>query len=91
MTHAQFFGVPEGEFKVVINKLESVIEKSNKTLDDLGNEIDSGGMVSEYSFVEKEYTDKNTTPLSITIKKGDNAEDFECGKAVRVLLRTAVP
>jgi hypothetical protein len=92
VTHGQFHGVPIGEYAVIVLKEENVQEKSNrKTYDDLGNEINAGGMISTYTHVEKEYTDAKTTPLKITIVKGKNDQDFDCGKTTRVLLRTVAP
>ncbi|MDR0870452.1 MAG: hypothetical protein LBN39_06625 [Planctomycetaceae bacterium] len=92
MTHGQFSGAPEGDYAVVISKEVTEQAKSGqKQLDDLGNEIDTGGMISSYSLVEKEYTAADTTPLKITVGKTAVQQEFECGKPVRILLRQAAP
>ncbi|MCL2120082.1 MAG: hypothetical protein FWH27_16820 [Planctomycetaceae bacterium] len=92
VTHGKYPGAPEGDYAIVIYKEENEQEKTNRTtVDDLGNEVEVGGMISTYSCVEKDYTDPATSPLKITITKGKNEQNFECGKAVRVLLRKVAP
>lgn len=92
VTHGQFPGAPEGDYIIVITKEENEQEKSDrKVYDDLGNEIDAGGMISTFTCVEKEYTDAKTSPLKYAVIKGKNTREFECGKAIRVLLRKVAP
>lgn len=94
LTHGQFRGVPEGEYKIIITKEENIQEKSANTPPvnhDWEEYTVGGGMISVFSHVEKEYTDQKTTPLTITIAKGKNKQDFDCGKAGRTLLRTVAP
>lgn len=89
-THAQYPGVPTGEYKVVVSKSESVStqlsapppEGADETYSTLGNEA------TLYSLVEIPYIEKETTPLRITIKKGSNAFEFDVGKPVREKLKT---
>jgi len=92
VTHGKYPGVPEGDFTIVVSKEENEQEQTNrKTVDDLGNEMEVGGMISTYTRVEKDYTDAATSPLKITIVKGKNEQEFDCGQAVRGLLRKVAP
>lgn len=95
VTHGQFFGAPEGTYKVVVSKTEAIPDGTPKELppdvDPASIMTPSSGMVSIFTFVEKEYTDAETTPLTIEIKKGKNAETYECGKSIRELLRRVRP
>ena len=94
VTHGQFYGAPEGSYQVVVSKTESVQEGAPKELPpdvDPASIMTSSGMLSVYTFVEKEYADAETTTLKIEVKKGKNEETFECGKPVRELLRRVKP
>jgi hypothetical protein len=88
-THAQFPGVPVGEYKLVINKTERFQKKPNEQVP--GGDVTEtiqGSPVILYTFVEKQYTDIGTTPLLIKIKKGTNHLEFDVGKAIREQLET---
>lgn len=75
VTHGKFYGVPEGDYHVVVTKEEEVIVKSS-----INNTV-----VDSYTLIEKQYVDKTTTPLQIQIeKKGKKHEDFNVGKPVHV-------
>ena len=94
VTHGQFFGAPEGSYKIVISKTESVQEGPVRELPpdvDPASIMQAAGMLSVYTFVEKQYADVETTPLTITIAKGKNTQEYECGKAIRELLRRVAP
>lgn len=91
MTHAKFPGVPTGDYKIVVSKTERYQEKPPE-IPPGGDESmrTAGSPVILYSLVEKEYTNQETTPLTITIDKGKNQAEFELGKAVRIELETVV-
>lgn len=71
-THAQFPGAPQGEYKVVVLKAEEVYK---------GNSVDI------FTLIDKQYTDPETTPLSITIGKGNNTQQFDLGRSLREKLK----
>ena len=74
-THAQFPGAPLGEYQVVVLKTE---------------EVPKGNTVDVFTLIDKKYAENDSTPLSITIGKKKNAEQFELGAATRTKLRTVV-
>ena len=95
-TQGLYVGVPEGEYKVVVSKEESVSEQVGPTITrqdgDSGETITvTPTSVKVYTLVEKEYTDAKTTPLSITISQKGNNQTFDCGKPVREFLHNIDP
>ena len=77
VTHGTFYGAPEGEYHVVVTKLEDVVVK--RTADD--------AIIDSYTLVEEQYVDRTTTPLRIRVqKKGKNYEEFNVGQPVRIFL-----
>ena len=89
MTHGQYPGVPEGEYRVLIRKVEEEEVNSFKEIDpDTGKEMITGGVIKVYTTVDKDYTDLEKTPIKITIEKRKYSEAFECGKPIRELLTT---
>ena len=77
VTHGTFYGAPEGEYHVVVTKLEEVVVK--RSADD--------AIIDSYTLVEKQYVDQATTPLRIRVqKKGKNYEELDVGKSVREFL-----
>lgn len=79
-TQGLYPGAPEGEYKVVISKEESVPE-----------EVASKTVVTVYTLVGKEYTDAKTTPLALTISNKGNDRKFDCGQAVHEFLNKVEP
>jgi hypothetical protein len=93
-TQGLYAGVPEGEYKVVISKEETVTEQVGATVvrqGEFGEETITPTRSTVYSLVEKDYVDAATTPLSITISRKGNNKEFDCGKPVRELLRMVDP
>ena len=93
-TQGLYPGAPEGEYKVVVSKEESVSEQVGPAIvrqGEFGEETITPTRLTVYSHVEKDFTDTATTPLSITISKKGNNQKFDCGKPVRELLRTVDP
>ena len=75
VTHGKFYGAPEGEYLITVEK-EEVVEVSRR-----GDNI-----VSEsFTLVEEQYVDKGKTPLRIQIqKKGRNHAELNVGKPVHI-------
>jgi len=93
-TQGLYPGAPEGEYKVVISKEETVTEQIGPAVvrqGEFGEETITPTRATVYTLVEKDYADAATTPLSITIAKKGNDQQFECGKPVRELLRMVDP
>ena len=93
-TQGLYRGAPLGEYKVIISKEESVSEQIGMTIvrqGEFGEETFTPSVLTVYSLVEKEYTDAETTPLSLTIAKRGNNQTFDCGQPVRELLHTITP
>jgi len=93
-TQGLFPGAPEGEYKVVIFKEESVTEQAGPAIvrqGEFGVETITPTVLTVYSLVEKEYTNAETTPLNITISRSGNNQTFDCGKPVRVMSHVVTP
>ena len=93
-TQGLYLGAPEGDYKVVISKEETVSEPMGPPVvrqGEFGEETFTPTAQTVFSLVEKDYADAATTPLSITIGKKGNDQKFDCGKPVRELLRTVEP
>ena len=84
VTYGQFPGAPEGKYKVVLSK--TVLEEVEPSRD-----AESSAVMDIYSVIAVEYTKPETTTLEITIGKKRNAETFEIGAPVRVLVDTIRP
>ncbi|MDR1492399.1 MAG: carboxypeptidase-like regulatory domain-containing protein [Planctomycetaceae bacterium] len=82
-------GVPLGKYKVVISKTKD--EDGTETTDENGVKIQIGQKV--YSYVEKKYTQENSTPYEIDViqvkRKDVNFLQCEVGKAIREFLRNS--
>ena len=91
MTHAQFSGAPLGTYKVVINKTEQPDggvpffpdNEEGQRMRAEHEKMASQGKITQYTLVEKKYTDVKSTPLTITIEPRTNNEQFEVGKPVK--------
>ena len=82
-THAQYEGVPEGKYKITVNRFESSGDK--QSMDDM-----MAGQKSQekkYNTVARQYTLPNQTPLVLEVRaSGNTFEPFELGKAVHELI-----
>ena len=84
VTYGQFKGAPLGEYTVVVSKTESESEGGAT------NEY-SSGITRIFSLIAVEHTQEETSKLQITVQKGSNAETFEVGEPVRILVDTIRP
>jgi len=76
-TYGQYPGAPLGEYKVTVTKSEQVMTASPSAM--------GPGRFDTYTFVEKEYTLEDTTPLTLQVVKGTKKYQIDVGKAVREL------
>ena len=83
VTYGRFPGVPLGEYTVVLSKQES---KSDPSADEY-----TSGTTEIFSLIAVEHTKQETSALRLTVNKGKNAESFEVGAPVRVLVDTIQP
>jgi hypothetical protein len=89
LTHGKFPGVPVGEYKIVVTKTEPSDQDLLKPASDYNPEVHVVmPKITLFSFIEKQYTDITTTPLTITIEKGKNVHNFDLGKAVHEKAQT---
>ena len=86
VTYGQYPGVPEGEYKVVLKKIEIVGEVN--TEDGSGAQTEP---IEYYSLVGADYTTPETTPLTLTVGKKAVSEKFEIGEEVRELVDRFMP
>jgi len=92
LTQGQFRGVPEGTYKVTVQKDEVVSLATPEQLAALEKAkaenpqwYDPPNIRQEFwQLVEKDYTLVDSTPFEMTVSKGKNNETFDVGKAVRV-------
>ena len=81
VTHGKFYGVPEGEYLVLVTKQEDV------SVSHRGD----GSAVDSFTLVEEQYGDKEKTSLQFRVqKRGKNYEEIDVGKAVRTFLGRSV-
>ncbi len=86
VTYGQYPGAPEGEYKVVLNKVEIVGEANSED----GTAVQTEP-IEYYSLVETDYTTEEKTPLSLTVGKKSVSETFDVGKETRELVDRFVP
>jgi len=81
VTHGQFAGVPPGPYKVVVIKrdVESTPADDRKTQ-----------TLKIYSLVDPKLSDRQTTPLELTVEKGKKTATLELGATGRTLLDTEI-
>ena len=84
MTYGKFAGVPAGNYRIVLTKIEEEgrVEydetKPNQTIPP----------IKQFSLIDVKYTKKDTTTLELNIEKKSVKETFDVGKPVRVLFNT---
>lgn len=81
-THSRFPGVPVGDYKIVVSKIERS-DQGNRSLVPDGEQSSGQKSVEIFQLVEKKFSDVSTTPLTLSIQKGSNAQTFDVGKPVR--------
>ena len=79
-THGNYTGVPEGKYKICVQKF--VREGELQTMANPG-----APPPKDYNLVESQYAHKNDTPLSVEIIPGSKYPPFDLGKAVKELLK----
>ena len=86
VTYGQYPGAPEGEFKVMLKKIEIVGETNS----DDGSEGQKEP-IEYYSLVGTDFTKPETTPLTLTVGKKSVSETFDIGEEKRELVDRFVP
>jgi len=76
-THGRYIGVPEGEYAVTVEKVESDQYDPEKP----------PPTVRLYSYTKLEYTDPEKTPLKINVTRKSRAETLDVGKLEKIVLR----
>lgn len=91
LTHGRFPGAPEGTYRVTVKKEEHDYHESpaqkaaREKAKAEGTFFESPNVPFDlYYLVEEPYAEKETTPLTITIKRGKNLETFDVGEKVRI-------
>jgi hypothetical protein len=79
-THGDFPGAPAGQYKVTITK--TVLEDA-PTQEQLNNPNYSGPMGTDYDYVDLQYKNRTSTPLTMEVTTGRNTKEFDVGKAIR--------
>ena len=89
-TDGYFRGAPAGEYKVTVDKLESVtpptpdvLPTNPLELERLYNRLEAE--TKEYRYVEPTYVRVDSTPLSITVDARRTTASFDVGKPYREL------
>lgn len=81
MTYGKYDGAPEGNFKIVVSKVERerIGPEPTSMYDSSGEET--------YNLIDPLYGQKDTTTLEIEVVKGKKYESFELGTPVREKLK----
>ncbi len=86
VTYGQFKGVPSGKYKVLLGKTET---KGEDVSED--TPLSKRPPIIVYSLVELKYTDREKTPLTLTVDNKSISEDFDIGSAVRIIIDKMIP
>ncbi|MDR1492290.1 MAG: hypothetical protein LBT05_06185 [Planctomycetaceae bacterium] len=78
-TLSQYEGVPEGKYKVVVSKTETIPGIAGAS-----DGSTKGTPDQNFNLVEPQYGDAAKTPLKLEIVKGTVNYEIEAGKAVRI-------
>jgi hypothetical protein len=91
-THAKFFGVPAGTFKVLVSKTGMTPSKYTPPPAEAPPEeiqeytkLTSIELRETIRYIEPKYNQVDTTPHSITITKGKNQQTFDVGAPVEII------
>ncbi len=74
VTHGGFNGVPIGKYKVAVIK---------STVEEIPGTPDKEETSTAFTLVEKMYTSRQTTPLEIDVREGQNVIRLEVGGSVK--------
>jgi hypothetical protein len=87
-TDGYFEGVPAGEYKVLVSKVEleepplpEVLPTDRKELSKVYEKIEAG--TKQYNTVSPEYSSEKKTALAVTVLKKKNEFSFDLGKKIR--------
>jgi hypothetical protein len=78
-TLSQYEGVPEGKYKVVVSKRETIPGVARAS-----DGSTKGTPDQHFNLVELQYSNLAETPLILEIVKGKSHYELEAGKAVRI-------
>jgi hypothetical protein len=84
-TIGEFDGAPEGDYKVLISKLE--LSKATGT--DLSN-LDAPAKTQaseDVNLIDPKYSRPNTTPLEVKVAEGNSEATFDVGAPVRTIVK----
>jgi len=91
-THSQFPGVPAGEYKVVVRKTETPdVAAPVRDGEESGKNVPRVTSIVLYHLVDAKFAAPETTPISMTVKKGKNVQTFDVGKPVHEKAGTIEP
>lgn len=88
VTHALFEGAPEGEFTVMVEKMEDESSLLPPRPSDPAqiaaweDEIRKFGLIHQYQTVDGQYASESS-PLKITVAGNETKKEFDVGSAVR--------
>jgi len=77
-----FNGVPAGEYAVMVTRVGD--ENQRESLTPEGETVMVGGQA--FNYVDVQFSDESTTPLSLTVTERGARETFEVGAPVRIFL-----
>lgn len=93
-THGKFDGIPEGKYKVVLQKQITEGETGSEPIDSTPQEMEAyqerikKNPPVTYDTIEPIFSDLEKTPLEINvIKKSENKFTLDAGKAVRNIIK----
>ena len=75
-TYGQYPGAPLGEYKVTVTKNEQVMVAPPSAM--------GPGRFDTYTLVEREFTQEDTTPMTLQVVKGTKKYQIDVGEPVRV-------
>ncbi|MDR2115051.1 MAG: hypothetical protein LBP87_01595 [Planctomycetaceae bacterium] len=91
-TNGYFRGSPQGEFKIIVTKTETVVPPfpdimptDPREIVKLERMIEKGTKV--YKVISDEFTTEETTPLKIIVPTKENKTTFELGASIRKLVQ----
>ncbi|MDR1270378.1 MAG: carboxypeptidase-like regulatory domain-containing protein [Planctomycetaceae bacterium] len=93
MTNGRYAGVPEGKYKITVDKVvqnsppipkESELPEDEKQRQKIFNDIDKQTTITR--IVDEKFLDEKKTPLELEVVKGKNKQTFDLGKPVNKAL-----
>jgi hypothetical protein len=93
MTHGRYAGVPEGIYKITVDKVirnsppipaESELPEDEKQRQKIFDAIEKQTIITR--IVDEKFLDAKKTPLELNVVKGKNKQTFDLGKPVNKVL-----